>query len=169
MNLTVLIIGIVVVLVIFLILKLILKTVKWFFLVGMAIIILGVWFYGYGEFFDKVSEAKEDLPDIPELKIQKVARSIRGCAADEDCVYIVNPGDCRMVGDYCNNIKNPENLKKILEEEVLEDPCNKTLIETNETINCECKLHKEQDNKIKQWIGSKIEENVGYTYCWKKD
>lgn len=165
MNLTSLIIAIGIIIVIFLIIHFAMKALK----IGMALIIIvlvfGIWFYGFSGFFDKVADVKDK---IPELGVQKIARSITGCTTDQDCAYIANNGDCRMVKDYCNNIVKEENYQKIFEEDILEEDCNRTIIEFEPLIECECKFDKEREGKIKQWLGNKIEESVGYTYCWEK-
>lgn len=166
MNLTSLIITAVVIIIVFLIMKFMFKTLKIILLAGVAILVLGIWFYGFSGFFDKVSDVKEK---IPELGVQKIAQSITGCTADIECAYVTEPGDCRMVAEYCNNMLKEDNYKKILEEEVLEEDCNRTSIQLDYTIDCTCKLHKEREGKIKQWFSKKIEEKAGYTYCWKKD
>jgi len=142
------------------------KTLKLIFFVGIAILVLGVWFYGYSGFFDKVSDFKDG---IPELGVQKIARSITGCTADEDCLYVLNSSDCRLVENYCNNIAKEDNYQRLLEEEIIEGECNQTAIGFDIAIECECKFHKEREGKLKQWVGEKIEEEAGYTYCWKKD
>ncbi|MCG2718168.1 MAG: hypothetical protein L6408_04955 [Nanoarchaeota archaeon] len=162
MDFTGLIIAVVIIAVIFLIMKFVWKTMKIVFLVGIILLVLGVWFYGYSGFFDKID-------DIPELKIQQIARSITGCTSDEQCTYIMNSSDCRMVEGYCNNIEKEDNLRILIDEEIVESSCNMTNVVFNETIGCECKLHKEREGFIKQWLGKKIEEEAGYTYCWKKD
>lgn len=166
MDLTSLAIAIIVIILLFLIIRLVMKTIK--IAVGIIIIVavLGVWLYGFSGFFDKVSDVKES---IPELEIQKIARSITGCTADEECAYIIDTGDCRQVKGYCNNILKDENYKKIVGEEVLEEACNLTSVQTDYNIDCECKLHQEREGKIKQWISKIIEQKVSYTYCWKKE
>ena len=169
MNLTSLIIAIAIIVAIFLVLHFVMKAMKWIAAIAIIVIVLGVWFYGFSGFFDKVSDVKEK---IPELEVQRIARSITGCTADEDCAYVVSSGDCRMVEEYCNNINKElkeENYFKVLEEDVLEEECNKTNMEIDSSIVCECRLHKEREGKIKQWVGEKIEEEAGYTYCWKKE
>lgn len=165
MNLTSLIIAIAIIVVVFLILHFVMKALKWVAAAVIIIIVLGVWFYGFSGFFDKVSDVKEK---IPELGIQKIARSITGCTEDIECAYVMNPGDCRVVEEYCNNVLKEDNYKKMLEGELLEEECNKTSIQLDYEIDCECKLHKEREGKIKQWFSKKIEEKAGYTYCWKK-
>jgi len=132
----------------------------------IAIVVLGVWAYGFSGFFDKVSDVKES---IPELGVQKIARSITGCTADEECSYVVSAGDCRFAEGYCNNMFKEDNYQKVVGDEVLEEECNRTSVEIDYAIDCECKLHKEREGSIKSWLGSKVEEEVGYTYCWKKD
>lgn len=166
MNLTSLIIAVSIIVVIFLILHFVMKALKWVAAVVIILIVLGVWFYGFSGFFDKVSDVKDK---IPELGVQRIARSITGCTEDIECAYVINPGDCRVVADYCNNVLKEDNYKRVVEEKVLEEDCNRTSIEIDYTIDCECKLHKEREGKIKQWISEKIEEEAGYTYCWKKD
>ena len=166
MDLTSLIIAVGIIVVIFLIMHFMMKALKTVAAVVIIVIVLGVWFYGFSGFFDKVSDVKEK---IPELGVQKIARSITGCITDQDCAYITNPGDCRMIEEYCNNVVKVENYQKLLEEEILEENCNSTSVEFDPLIECECKLHKEREGKIKQWLGNKIEEKAGYTYCWKKD
>jgi len=166
MNLTSLIIAIAIIVVIFLILHFVMKAMKWIAAIAIIVIVFGVWFYGFSGFFDKVSDVKEK---IPELEVQRIARSITGCTADEDCAYVINSGDCMMIEEYCNNINKEENYQKMLEEEILEEECNKTSIEIDPLIECECKLHKEREGKIRQWFSKKVEEKAGYTYCWKKE
>lgn len=161
MSLTSIIIGILAIALIFLIIRVFMKTFKLVITITIIIVILGVWLYGFSGFFDK-------MPDIPELGIQKIARSITGCTEDLECLYVINPGDCRMVTNYCNNVLNEDNYKKVLNEEVLEENCNMTSIETDDNIDCDCKLHKDREGIIKQWLGRKLEEKAGYTYCWKK-
>jgi len=165
MELTSLIIAISIIIAIFLVIHFVMKAMKWVVAVVVIILVLGLWLYGFSGFFDKVSDVKEK---IPELGVQKIARSITGCTEDIECAYVTDPGDCRMVAEYCNNILKEENYLKV-QEEVLEEECNKTSIQLDYTIDCECKLHKEREGKIKQWIGKKIEEEAGYTYCWKKE
>ncbi|MBL7100969.1 MAG: hypothetical protein ISS23_03390 [Nanoarchaeota archaeon] len=165
MNLTSLIIAIAIIVVIFLIMHFVMKALKIAAALAIIAIVLGVWFYGFSGFFDKVSDVKDQ---IPELGIQKIARSVTGCTTDQDCAYILSPGDCRTIEGYCNNVIKEENYQKVFEEEVLEENCNRTSIEFDPLIECECKLHKEREGKIKQWLGKKVEEKAGYTYCWKK-
>lgn len=166
MELTSLIIAISIIVVIFLIMRLVMKAMKWIVAVIIVILVLGVWLYGFSGFFDKVSDVKEK---IPELGVQKIARSITGCTEDIDCIYVTESGDCKMVAEYCNNVLKEENYLKVLDEEILEEECNKTSIQLNYTIDCECRLHKEREGKIKQWLGRKLEEKASYTYCWKKE
>lgn len=161
MSLTSIIIGILAIALIFLIIRLFMKTFKLIIAIIVIVIILGVWLYGFSGFFDKI-------PEIPELGIQKIAQSITGCTTELDCAYITNHGDCRMVKDYCNNVFKEENYKKILNDGVLEESCNKTSVEIDYNINCDCNLHKEREGKIKQWVNNLFEKKAGYTYCWKK-
>lgn len=166
MELTSLIIAISVIVAIFLVLHFVMKALKWVIAVIVIILVLGLWLYGFSGFFDKISDVKEK---IPELGIQKIAGSITGCTEDIECAYVTSPGDCRMAAEYCNNILKEDNYKKVLNEEVLEEECNRTSVQFDYSIDCECKLHKEREGKIKQWISKKIEEEAGYTYCWKKE
>ena len=166
MDFNSLVIAVGIIIIIFLIIKFFMKTLKIMVFLIIAVLVIGGWFYGFSGFFDKISDIKED---IPELKIQKIARSITGCTADEHCVYVSNSSDCVLVEGYCNNIFKEENYQKLLEDEILEEECNKTNIEFDPLIECRCILHKEREGKIKQWLGEKIEKKAGYTYCWKKD
>lgn len=166
MGLTSLIIAIAIIVAIFLVMYFVMKVFKKVIVIAVIVIVLGIWFYGFSGFFDKISEAKDN---IPELEMQKIAMSITGCTADEDCAYITNPGDCRMTAEYCNNIAKEDNYKKMLEEEIIEEECNKTSVQLDPLIKCECKLHKEREGRIKQWFSKKIEQKAGYTFCWKKD
>lgn len=163
MSLTSIIVLILAIALIFLIIRIFMKTFKLVIAVVVIIIILGVWFYGYSGVFNKVSD------NIPELGIQKIAMSITGCTTELDCAYVTNPGDCKMVKDYCNNVFKEDNYKKVLNDEALEEDCNKTSVEIDYNIDCDCKLHKEREGVIKQWLGKKLEEKAGYTYCWKKE
>lgn len=166
MGLTSLVIAVAIIVAIFLVMYFVMKVFKIATALAIIVIVLGIWFYGFSGFFDKISEVKDN---IPELEMQRVARSITGCTADEDCAYIADPGDCRMTKEYCNNIAKEDNYKKMLEEEVIEEKCNETSIQLDPLIWCECKLHKEREGKIEQWLSRKIEQKAGYTYCWKKD
>lgn len=166
MELTSLIIPGAIILVVFLVMHLVMKSLKTLAMIAIAALVLGIWLYGFSGFFDKVSDVKEK---IPELDIQKVARSVTGCTADEECAYVIDSGDCREAAGYCNNVFKEENYKKVLNEEVLEEECNRTSIQLNYTIDCECKLHKEREGRIKQWINKIVEKEAGYTYCWKKE
>ncbi len=166
MDLTSIIIGVLALALIFLVIRFFMKTFKLMITMTIIIAILGVWLYGYSGVFDKISEVKDN---IPELGIQKIAVSITGCTTEQDCAYITNPGDCRMATEYCNNILKEDNYEKVLNGEILEEDCNRTSVEISYNIDCECKLHKEREGKIKQWLGKKLEEEAGYTYCWKKE
>ncbi len=163
MSLTSIIIGVLAIALIFLIIHLFMKTFKLIIAITIIIVIIGGWLYGFSGIFNKVSD------NIPELGIQKIARSITGCTTEQDCAYITNPGDCRTVTNYCNNVFKEDNYKKILDDNVLEEDCNRTSIEIDYNIDCDCKLHKEREGIIKQWLGKKLEEKAGYTYCWKKE
>lgn len=166
MSLISLIIIAAVIVVIFLILRIIMKSIKMIAAVIIILAFLGIWLYGFSGFFDKVSDTKDI---IPELGIENIARSITGCTTDIECSYIINPGDCRMAKEYCNNVIKEENYAKMVDEETLKEPCNRTSVEIDYTTDCECKLHKEREGKIQQWLGRKVEEKIGYTYCWKKE
>jgi len=163
MSLTSIAIGVLAIALIFLIIRLFMKTFKLVIAITIIIVIIGGWFYGYSGVFSKVSD------NIPELGIQKIAMSITGCTTEQECAYITNTGDCRMVTDYCNNVFKEDNYKKVLDDNVLEEDCNRTSIEIDYNIDCDCKLHKEREGIIKQWLGKKLEEKAGYTYCWKKE
>ncbi|MBM3200352.1 hypothetical protein FJZ53_05420 [Candidatus Woesearchaeota archaeon] len=165
MNLTSLIIAVIVIVLAFLFLRFVMKALKRAVALIVIIVVLGVWFYGFSGVFDKVSDVK-DL--MPELGIQKIARSVNGCTTEQDCAYVVNAGDCRQAAGYCNNILEFDNYKKVSGEEILNEECNRTSVELNYTIDCECKLHKQRENKIKQWVNDMFEKKAGYTYCWVK-
>ncbi len=170
MSLTSIAIGILAIALIFLIIRLFMKTFKLVIAITVIIVIIGGWLYGFSGVFNKVSDNIPELGDnIPELGLQKIARSITGCTEDIKCSYIINPGDCRMITNYCNNMFNEDNYKKVLNEEVLEEDCNRTSVEIDYNIDCDCKLHKEREGIIKQWLGKKLEEKAGYPYCWKKE
>ncbi|MDP2908083.1 MAG: hypothetical protein Q8O03_09205 [Nanoarchaeota archaeon] len=165
MGLTSIAIGVLAIALIFLIIRLFMKTFKLVMAITVILAIVGG-LYGYSGLFDKVSDAKDI---IPELGIQKIARSINGCTTEQDCAYLISSGDCRQVAGYCNNVLEAENYKKVLDDNVLDEECNRTSREIDYTIDCDCKLHKEREGIIKQWLGKKLEEKAGYTYCWKKE
>jgi DNA-directed RNA polymerase beta' subunit len=182
MSLTSIAIGVLAIALIFLIIRLFMKTFKLVMAITIIIVILGGWLYGYSGVFNKVSNNLPEVSDnIPELGIQKIANSITGCTTELECAYVTNTGDCRMVKDYCNNVFKEDNYKKVLDDNTLEEDCNRTSIEIDYNIDCDCKLHKEIEEtteqgiikklkeKIKKWLIKEVEEKAGYTYCWKKE
>jgi len=186
MELSSLIIAILVIIVIFLILHFVMKTLKLMVAITIIVIVLGIWFYGFSGTFDKMKDVKNG---IPELGIKKIATSITGCTMDQECIYVTDSAGCTIAEGYCANIIKEENYIKadneteeVIEEEITEEEivegeteeiteqekCNRSNVQFDFKIECECKLHKERDGDIKQWLGDKIEEKAGYTYCWKK-
>lgn len=162
MNITTIGIAILAIVLIFLIIRLVIKTFKLVIAITIIIAILGVWFYGSSGLFNKIPG------NISELNVENIARSITGCTTNIECAYISDAGDCRMTKGYCNNVLKEDNYKKVSNDEVLEESCNKTSVQIDYTIDCDCKLHKERQGIIQQWLGKKLEEKAGYTYCWKK-
>jgi len=103
------------ILIIMVILKIIFKTLKIIIFVGI-ILITGTLLYDY---FQPVEKDYEEL-------------SLYDCEFNNECMYVVNPSDCNLVAEKCNNMIKTENYV------VNGKSCNKEWIVVDFNTTCTC-------------------------------
>ncbi|MEM4266688.1 MAG: hypothetical protein QW404_01375 [Candidatus Nanoarchaeia archaeon] len=95
----------------FIILKLLQKTFKFLAFLVIFVVVFGILYFGYDALLGKVKDAGKEALDLKTATEQPQQHSL-GCTSDSDCGFVTSIGDCNLVENSCNNIRDSSKFFK---------------------------------------------------------